>query len=332
MFQFTTTTLINSSDQFETIYKSDGTTIVGCRAVDGPAFKLADKDCITVYKALYEAEVADKAVIDLSACTDTDKTYRINLYVRSQANADPMFANDFVFKGKPFVIEFAGADGGKVAAKIAKLAEKYQLALYDLKQLNIEATSDTELTITGINGYQRLYRVAVEEWEASASYEGKWTVIDSVEGTTEVVSGVKTSDNGTITVTVGNEGKGTYDQILADIRIPSADNFAYMNANAPEMPIIGGKYNQYTIYLRKELKGYPGGIGINNPVESITTHVFFVESGAVSAFEEALKNGIGYDYSGTDTADDFAAKDTKNASDNKDKALAGSADTTINEI
>ena len=144
------------------------------------------------------------------------------------------------------------------------------------------------LTLKGVNGYQRFFKVAIEEWVADDSVEhGHYEVIDTtIDCTPE--DGVITSEGGMVMITIGCEGFGTYDQVLKDLRLPTGDNFAYLNQNALQMPVIGGEYTQYTVCLRKALVGYPGGIGINNPVESITNHVFFVIDAEKDAFEAAL--------------------------------------------
>ena len=307
MFQFTTTTLINSASDVQVMESPKGTK-VGFRAKYGPTFLKKDKDCITVYKTLFQEENPPKAVLDLSACTNADKTYRIALYVRSTGNADPIYANDFVFKGKPFYVEFAGATSN-VAQKVVNLANKYMLALYDSKQLEF-TVEDSKLAIKGINGFQVFHKIAIQEYipatNGNTYVEGYWKNLAEINR--EDADKLTDSTN-KIVVTEGNERIGTYSQILADLRLPTGDNMAYMNANASQMPIVNGKYTQFTIYLCKELKGYPGGIGVNNPVESITTHVFFVEANALSAFETALADGIDKSNFSTIDKESFKTKD-----------------------
>lgn len=292
MFQYTSTNIINSANQFEVVKKGENTTVL-VRMNYGPGFKVSDKDNICVYKAQYKDETPDKVTIDIaSICNDASGEYRLNIYMRSVGNADPTFANDFVFKGKPFYVEFKGND----PKKIVEVAKKFMLAVYDQPQMKFSVESN-KLVIEGVNGYQRFFYVAIEEWSQDTNDcckvdSGAYEVLsstDSAEYEEQEDKTLKlTSEDGHIEIVRGNEGQGTYEQIIKDLRLPTGDNFAYLNANALQMPAIGGKYTQFTVRLNKELEGYPGGIGINNPVSSITTHVFFVIDSVVEDFEAAI--------------------------------------------
>lgn len=267
MFNFTTTTLINGAktvghDSFEVV---DNKIF---RVFHGPQFKKGD--VMAVYKAPYVAEAMDTVEIDLSGLSTT-KYYRIAMYIRSVGNADPMYANDFVFKGKPLYIEFKG---DAKASDVKAIADKFLLALYDEKIIDLKATSDTKLTVTAINGYQRFHHVALEEWvDAPTTIEGgDWTV----------------KTDFTANVVMGAEGKGTYEQVLKDLRLPTGDHMSFLNRGALQMPVLDGEYVQVTVHMCKLLAGYPGGIGVGNPTKSVTTHVFYIN--------------------GKDLADDFIAK------------------------
>ena len=111
-------------------------------------------------------------------------TGRIALYIGLSMNSqDSFYSNDFVYKGKPFFIEFPvnKTDSVDVLAKrVKKIADKYLLLQTQEKildviatanaaveadaQNNIEASDATgEITFKGTNGYQQI-RKAVLQW------------------------------------------------------------------------------------------------------------------------------------------------------------------------
>ena len=59
--------------------------------------------------------------------------------------------------------------------------------------------------------------------------------------------------------------------------------------NQDENPIIGAKYNQYTIHYCTD-RGVLGTNAVGDTVKSVTTHVFYVNQNVASEFETALAN------------------------------------------
>lgn len=281
MFQFTTTTVINNpvKDKAWTVTGTGDKEIF--RVIDGPAFN--KKVSAEIFVAPFQDEVADKVEIDLS--TFTDGFYRLVMYIRSIGNADPTFANAFVFKGKPLHVEFKG---GSTAEEVKKVMDKFLIALYGEKIVKVTAASN-QLTLEGMNGYQRFHQVTVEKWVENAN------LMDG--GSFEVVKDC------TADVEMGCEGYGTYEQVLHDLRLPTGDNLSYMNANAMQMPVLGGEYTQVTVRMCADLENYPGGIGVHNPTKSITNHVLFV-NGDASELISDLESVLGV------TAEDVPAEES----------------------
>lgn len=102
----------------------------------------------------------------------------------------------------------------------------------------------------------------------------------------------------TVTVTIdnGNEAFGDFAHIVKDLRLPTAANRRWQGIAEGDVmgdepnddkPLPTGKYTQYTIQYTSERgvlqQSALGGLGVSR-----TVHVFYVESGAVSAFESAL--------------------------------------------
>jgi len=110
------------------------------------------------------AKIVEKA-------SESDVTARIALYVGLSMNSqDSFYANDYVYKGKPFYIEFYAkkGEGVDVVAKRAKaIADKYLLfttpqkifnVTIDAKAADSESNTAAKGTITFecVDGYQQI--------------------------------------------------------------------------------------------------------------------------------------------------------------------------------
>lgn len=86
---------------------------------------------------------------------------------------------------------------------------------------------------------------------------------------------------------VGKEGFGTYPYLLHNLRLPTYARRRYLATNEDETPVIGAKYNQYTIHYCTN-RGILGDNAVGDLVKSKTTHVFYVKQDLASDFEAAL--------------------------------------------
>ena len=74
---------------------------------------------------------------------ETEGVGRIALYIRLSGSQNSYYANDMVYKGKPFYIEFPIKEGDVVATlakRIVAIAKKYQNMVYENHLIDIEAT------------------------------------------------------------------------------------------------------------------------------------------------------------------------------------------------
>ena len=88
--------------------------------------------------------------------------------------------------------------------------------------------------------------------------------------------------------TPGAEGFGDYAWMLKTISIPTLEKQRFFALGKDELPVLGGNYSQYTLQYSIE----KDEMGIVAGAKSITTHVFYVKSDVVSAFETALSNAL----------------------------------------
>lgn len=225
--------------------------------------------------------------IDLTAVGESannpDKNYRLAVYVRSDGNADPRFANDLVHKGAPLFVEFksAQADPEKVIGALVENLNRYQNATIDTRVLiaasavadgkladgKSEATAD-DITkavkaeeakyIVGANEYIRIHKAVLEEYDEQ---DDSWKKI------------VDLKDSAVYT---GAEGFGTFEHLEKDYRLPTAGNLRWKAPHSDELPRPGVLYDQITIHYTVH-RGMGGGMGaVGQQVTSETTHVFWI--------------------------------------------------------
>ena len=247
------------------------------------------KACL-VKKQAYVAPVKAKATVTLPSASGI---YRIAMYIRLRNNNNPYFSNDWVFKGKPLYIEF---NGGDTAAQIISRAKKYMLAQYGYNLVDF-STDEEKLVITAHDQWEMFMDqdnnkgVRVEKL-VTVDTSGKIVTEDSSLPTHEAF----VPDTTAVVVDNGTEAFGDFVHIVKDLRLPTAANRRWQGIAEGDVmgdepnddkPLPTGKYTQYTIQYTSERgvqqQSALGGLGVSR-----TVHVFYVESGAVSAFETAL--------------------------------------------
>ena len=293
MFQFTTTNVINSNKDFTT---GKPLWSVQEAAGDKPAslyVKRVNKFLATNIIAIYKAEAHDaenaKATIDFSQVNGSaGDMFRLHIYVGlSQASQSSLYANDLQWKGKPFSVDFVWGDSAAdTVAKLVKIINKYSTMVYNKKMLNV-TNSGNYLTIEATDEYQRFKFLNIEKFDADAYHGmGEYNVVRSLEDLPEA------DTNAEVTAAAeayfaGKEGFGTYPFLLHNLRLPTYARNRWLALNQDETPIVGAKYNQYTIYYCVN-RGILGDNAVGDMVKSRTTHVFYVKQDLATEFETAL--------------------------------------------
>lgn len=288
MFQFTTTNVINSDKDLTTgkaLYEVKNDTLVVKRVAN---FK--KENIAAIYKAVAVDPENAKVTIDLTEVSATaGDVLRLSIYVGlSQASQDSRYSNDMIYKGKPFSVDFVWQDtADNSAKKLVETIKKYSLLVYGEKLLTA-SNSGAFITIEATNEYQRFKRVDLEKFEKTPDeypYSGKYTVIKSLS---DLASKTSTQLNGTTEgFFAGKEGFGTYSFLLHNLRLPTSARTRAFGINQDETPIVGAKYNQYTIHYCAN-RGVLGLNAVGDTVKSVTTHVFYVKSDLADAFEALL--------------------------------------------
>ena len=293
MFQFTTTNVINS-DKDLTTGKPLWTTKDAAGSTPASLnIKRVNNFIATNVVAIYKAEAHDaenaKATIDFSQVSGTaGDVFRLHIYVGlSQASQSSLYANDLQWKGKPFSVDFVWEDSAaNTVAKLVKTINKYSAMVYNKKMLNVTSSS-TFLTIEATDEYQRFKFLNIEKFDADAYHGmGEYTVVRSLEDLDEKETNAEVT-SAAEGYFVGKEGFGTYSFLLHNLRLPTYARNRWLALNQDETPIVGAKYNQYTIYYCVN-RGILGDNAVGDMVKSRTTHVFYVKQDLASNFETAL--------------------------------------------
>ena len=288
MFQFTTTNVINSDKDLTTgkaLYEVKDNTLVVKRVAN---FK--KENIAAIYKAIATDPENAKVTINLTGVSATaGDVLRLSIYVGlSQASQDSRYSNDMIYKGKPFSVEFVWQDTeANSAKKLVETIKKYSLLVYGEKLLRA-SNNGAFVTIEATNEYQRFKRVDLEKFEKTPDeypYSGKYIVLKSLSN---LASKTRTQLNGTTEgFFAGKEGFGTYSFLLHNLRLPTSARTRAFGINQDETPIIGAKYNQYTIHYCAN-RGVLGLNAVGDTVKSVTTHVFYVKSDLAGTFEALL--------------------------------------------
>lgn len=295
MFQFTTTNVINSDKDLTT-----GKALWSSKEASGgnPAsfnVKRVNNFLAPNVVAIYKAEAKDaenaKATIDfsqLSSPTDGDM-FRLHIYMGlSQASSSSLFANDLQWKGKPLSIDFVwDTDAKTTLTKLVKAINKYSIMVYNKRLLNV-SNQTTFLTLEATDEYQRFKFLNIEKFDAEAYHGmGDYKVVRSLEDLTKQDASSEVTDTAE-GYFQGKEGFGTYPFLLHNLRIPTYARTRFLGLNQDETPIVGAKYNQYTIYYCTN-RGILGDNAVGDIVKSRTTHVFYVKQDLATNFENDLK-------------------------------------------
>lgn len=311
MFKFNTTTVINSNEDFTT-----GSVLfeTGTDAIDGqPTLQVKrgltfkKKYVRAIYKRAYNEPELAKVNIDLSAATSgdySDKTgvFRIAVYIRLQGSENEYYANDYVFKGKPFYIEFVkkttSDTESDLAEKVVKIAKKYMQMVYEYPLIDVVDNEDGTISLNATDEYQRFTKVELQYFNEEIGLTtgccggaGDWEVVAELD-TTATANG----ENDKITwgedetdqhLLKGKEGFGTYRNLVKNLRLPTADNLRWGHILQDEAPVPGANYTQYTVWYCRKV-GIQGLAHVGDIVQSLTSHIFFVNDCVASDFETAL--------------------------------------------
>lgn len=293
MYQFTTTTVINSVNAKDNkgvdLVDGAGSAIP---IVAGSATKLDiakvgsfNKANITgIYKSPYQAGVLEQATVTVLQ-TAAGKVLKLVVDINlSGATSSDYVSSTVEFDKKVFAEIVATNNAANDAASLVAVLNSYKnrFGLSYLTATNSGAT----ITLTARDFYQRF--VSVKLYDSAVSSNGL-DVVDTLSAT------------GTVS-RAGVTGFGDDTWMIQSVVVPTTANTSFCGTLKNERPEMGGNYTQYVIHYSidnpADLKGIFAG------AKSNTTHVLWVKASLVAGVETELdKLGISYgaDITGTNT-------------------------------
>ena len=332
MFNWTTTTILNSLKDFTTgddlvkVFTKD----LANASSTNPVLKIKrdhtfEARYITnIYKAYASDPTLCELTVDCNALEAKIKELndggsypvhvRLSFYVALEGSEESIYANDGYQKGKPFSVGFdvtSTNSGADIAKKIKKNAEKYGVIMYGKKIFDLSVT-DATLTIKGTHEYQRFKNALVAMDDVIEE-----DLIDFFE------DGDTTSEAKVFTLEKrGTNGFGTSHQLIKDLRLPTVHNTKWLALKEDEKVAVGAKYNQYIINYCAPSMANPGFGVIGQHENSVTTHVFWVNQAIDEEFAKYLgTEGINVTVDEVTNANG-SAKTTNDAGDPIVKATA----------
>lgn len=269
MYQFTTTTILNSAlDSNGSTAKYAGSA-TGLNVTRVGFFKKAN--IVSVYKTPYAAGVKEIAHVTIPAIT-AGLVARLVIDVRLSQQTDSEYANTYLYFKKPVVVEClsTGTDTTTATALVAQingLKDRFGFSYVTA------ATSGADIHITATNNNQRIFDIKILK---EAGTTGNSLIEPAYEDVTASTFHVATA---------GKLGFGDDEYMVKSIMLPTYENSRYFGTNKEERPILGANYSQYTLRYQIAKTGTDGILGGGT---SITTHVFYVPSANVATFEAAL--------------------------------------------
>lgn len=314
MYQFTTTTVVNSLyDVFNTVdptlplysaQEAEGERPASFYAKHVNNFK--EPNIVAIYKSPYVAPRLSYAEIDLTKSNfpvkqqpETGDHLRFSIYIRlDQSSQSSYYSNDMVFKGKPLSVEFIWQGNAATTAKyLENIIKKYEIAVYEKPIIKVKADGN-KLIITATDQYQRFHSVEVETYDAEA-YHGMGEYKKALKalpekignGQGDYVTNTDPDFNPKHFIRQGIEGFGTYEWLLHNLRLPTTARTRIYAMNSDETPIPGAHYDEFVIHYCVN-RGILGNNAVGDLVKSMTTHVFYVNHNVVGQFEEILKKVV----------------------------------------
>lgn len=339
MFNFTTQTVYNSVE-VKTLTANDRTVgkanvIINPSGKRGPELRIGNtrfnKDnVLDIQVKKFTPESLATVTFDLakvaSLVEEVPGIYRFAIYVGlSMNNQDALYANDFVYKGKPLYVEFMIKNATPTAddaKRVVANTKKFMLMTMGENILNVTADG-TNVTFTATNGYQILKAVVLQRYDEKAktvdccSNQGEF--VDVITGVPaiftrddegKIVAGDKYMDSegnevsptdSEVLITPGAEAFGDYNWIIHNLRLPTLANTNFWSTTKNEMPVVGGEYDQIIVRMCKERDGIAGG-ALGMRVTTVTTHVFYVNKADSSKITQAFTTiGVTKQYTDADT-------------------------------
>jgi hypothetical protein len=276
MYQFTTTTIINSANLLDyngnelkdsagsSIARFYGTsTYLDVRKVH----KFLKSNIVSISKRPYTVGVKEVASIVIAAGT-SGAVNRLTIELGLAGSVQSEFTNYAVDFKKPIVVEIisagvAATDATEFKSQLDKLKNRLGQPYFTV------ALNTATLTFTAKEDSYRFNLIAQDELTAASNSITQYTLTRKATGTVGTAGALGFGDNAWMTKSV---------------MLQSLDNARPFGINKEERPELNGNYTQYTI--RYSVAKQDDGIVAGG--NSITTHVLWVKGTLVATVDAAI--------------------------------------------
>ena len=277
MFQFTTTTIVNSNKAVDVkntpLLDANGDEVSKFIAKDD-IFRVHGtgtfrKDAIqSVYKR--EASIGKLGKVTLTVPTvqvEDSNLLRLHINIKLTGKTQSDYTNYYGDFSKPVVIDIVPTgtvtgDAEEFERLINRLRHDYGSAFVKVER------SGATLALTAREEGQ-IVSAELFEVDSANTLQPK---IKSIAKSKETVK--------------GSAGFGNTDWMLRSVTLPTYDNTRHFGVNRDERPVAGALYDQFT--LRYIVRSGEDGIWNGNK-QSVTTHVFWVNQDVSDEFKTELE-------------------------------------------
>ena len=314
MFQYTHELVINSAtmedgtSRFEVL---DGSTIPGknnpstskALVIKRGGEYQADNIVGAVYKtpgnrgvlAGVQFNASDIVPTDSESNKKTAGTYNLEIFVKlldPHALFEYGYPNYQMF-GKPIMVGFDVAEDDTDVKIAKKIYDALMLAVpVTDKWLKIGAELPQDETVAGVVAFEddsetialRATHFGMDFAKLLVQFYDK-TACDSCVG--EYLEATKVDPDATIERV---EPFATGQWLIENLRFPSYPNIRYNAVGKDSYPVAGDVYTMYSFEYLVGRPGLGGLSGVGQVMAASTRHIYYVASGCVSAFEQALSD------------------------------------------
>lgn len=251
----------------------------GIFVIDGMTYKANNVVEKTVYKT--EPVTGKKAtiIIPLEKVADGKKQVRIELGLDRDYRGS--FGSALYYFRKPILIDFR--EGVKDIMELKKACELVAASNDNVLHIVPEdaevpedapKSNNSQIVLEAADDYITVRKAEIVTFDCANEYCNG----DQME--IEVANEDLTVDDNVVSF-------GTYEYLIHNLRLPTYANIRFASPAAVEMPVLGGKYIQYSFEYAVPRR--IGGLSVVGQMNySSTGHTFFVLKSQQDAFEAAL--------------------------------------------
>ncbi len=244
---------------------------------------------------IYETDPIDPVNFTLSIHPADNELLGQHIQILIELGLDNDYRGDYGsalwYFRKPILIDvILPEDRQSAAAVIAEAIETAIPVEYRFVEVSYNK-GDNSVVIKGSDSYQKVRKVVISRYECEDRCgNGSEEPVEIVN----VSTGALKKGNSYVTYTPNNVEFGTYEYLLHNLRLPTYANLRFTSPSAPEMPVPGVKYTQFSFAYCVPRGIHFGGLSVAGQTNHSTTlHTFFVASTLVENFKKLFK-GIGF--------------------------------------